>query len=606
MTRNLTPPPSVRKAAARALAWRRAGHHGALSSHQAHDMGIGSGVVRAATLAHGRNVSPETVKRMASYFARHEVDKRAPGFYKGDARYPSRGRVAWDAWGGDAGWAWARKVMGKKRNPDTDLWLVGGNGGMDLFLVDPSNLSTAAFVQRDQWDSVNNLIYGPVSDVVDKLQKETGARVVPHLEWTFIDANAVPADNREKLAAAVEELAKRAARAHMPAPIVLYGPNYVVRSEHGGADGVAFQFRGLLPTPKLPGGWRFVAALDHTLPSGKALVYNRSGKELPAHYYTDPQFCEHCQTRRNRNLVFAIQNDKGKFLKIGSTCLREYLGVNPIAMLSSALWGDDLARAIMEEDVEGYGMPKAQRVRHVVMDRFLATAHSAIRHFGRFVSMKDNDPLATPTAHQTVEIMFPNPKLPPDQYKALLAMAPTEADYQTAALVRSWAATLEPLDDYRRNVRAILAEDVLARRHMGFAAAAVGGYLRDKANQIRRQAEQEAARSGPPAAPAYAIGDRITARVTVVDRRIIDTVYGQTKLIKMIDDAGRALTTFASGEFNGESGEQFAVTGTVKSVKEFRGVPETMLSRCVRWTDEGWRQHLEKEAKKAARAAKRK
>ncbi len=43
---------------------------------------------------------------MQQYFARHEVDRDAEGFHRGDAGYPSPGRVAWDAWGGDAGREW--------------------------------------------------------------------------------------------------------------------------------------------------------------------------------------------------------------------------------------------------------------------------------------------------------------------------------------------------------------------------------------------------------------------------------------------------------------------------------------------------------------------
>jgi hypothetical protein len=48
---------------------------------------------------------------MKSFFSRHEVDKNALGFSQGEKGYPSAGRVAWDAWGGDAGFAWAESVV---------------------------------------------------------------------------------------------------------------------------------------------------------------------------------------------------------------------------------------------------------------------------------------------------------------------------------------------------------------------------------------------------------------------------------------------------------------------------------------------------------------
>ena len=43
---------------------------------------------------------------MNAWFARHEVDKKGKGFSPGDD-YPSPGRVAWAAWGGDPGQTWS-------------------------------------------------------------------------------------------------------------------------------------------------------------------------------------------------------------------------------------------------------------------------------------------------------------------------------------------------------------------------------------------------------------------------------------------------------------------------------------------------------------------
>jgi hypothetical protein len=44
---------------------------------------------------------------MHSFFSRHEVDKQATGFNSGEEGFPSKGRVAWDLWGGDGGQTWA-------------------------------------------------------------------------------------------------------------------------------------------------------------------------------------------------------------------------------------------------------------------------------------------------------------------------------------------------------------------------------------------------------------------------------------------------------------------------------------------------------------------
>ena len=57
---------------------------------------------------------------MVSYFARHAVDQRAPGF--GDTSKPTNGYIAWLLWGGDVGRKWAENV---KRSLVMLLLLIG-------------------------------------------------------------------------------------------------------------------------------------------------------------------------------------------------------------------------------------------------------------------------------------------------------------------------------------------------------------------------------------------------------------------------------------------------------------------------------------------------
>ena len=63
------------------------------------------GLARARQLVHRQELSPTTIDRMVSYFARHEVDKQGSNW----SAY-GKGRQAWDGWGGDAGLRWARAI----------------------------------------------------------------------------------------------------------------------------------------------------------------------------------------------------------------------------------------------------------------------------------------------------------------------------------------------------------------------------------------------------------------------------------------------------------------------------------------------------------------
>ena len=51
--------------------------------------GTAVGIARARDIVNGKNLSASTVKRMYSFFARHEVDKKAEGFRPGEKGFPN-------------------------------------------------------------------------------------------------------------------------------------------------------------------------------------------------------------------------------------------------------------------------------------------------------------------------------------------------------------------------------------------------------------------------------------------------------------------------------------------------------------------------------------
>ena len=64
------------------------------------------GLARANQLANREAVSLDTIRRMASYFARHEVDKDGSTWDE-----QGKGWQAWHGWGGDEGRAWANRII---------------------------------------------------------------------------------------------------------------------------------------------------------------------------------------------------------------------------------------------------------------------------------------------------------------------------------------------------------------------------------------------------------------------------------------------------------------------------------------------------------------
>jgi hypothetical protein len=104
------------------------------------------GVARARDISNKRNLSLDTVKRMYSYFSRHEVDKQASGWNQGEEGFPTAGRIAWQLWGGDAGQGWAQRIVERVSKEELQdvhvaeaLIELGEDATADMILIDAYN-----------------------------------------------------------------------------------------------------------------------------------------------------------------------------------------------------------------------------------------------------------------------------------------------------------------------------------------------------------------------------------------------------------------------------------------------------------------------------------
>ena len=159
-----SPPEGVRAEARRALEWIKEGHAGGGFT----DVGR----KRASDLAAGRSVSRETIGRIANYLARHEVDKKGKGWSPGEQGYPSPGRVAWAAWGGDPAKPWTASILAKSdegRESMRDRQISGGmmsndyneNAGQDSDRKAPVEIRTAAVANIDTEERIVTMIAIP-------------------------------------------------------------------------------------------------------------------------------------------------------------------------------------------------------------------------------------------------------------------------------------------------------------------------------------------------------------------------------------------------------------------------------------------------------------
>jgi hypothetical protein len=139
MAESFNPPAGVVANAKRGLELRREFNRG----------GTEVGVARARSLSNGQGIPLETIRRMVSYFARHEVDKKGKDW--GNASNPSAGYIAWLLWGGDAGKTWADSISEREKKKDKSM-------ATDM------TSTYAAIIKQEKQEDGTLLVYGKATD----------------------------------------------------------------------------------------------------------------------------------------------------------------------------------------------------------------------------------------------------------------------------------------------------------------------------------------------------------------------------------------------------------------------------------------------------------
>jgi hypothetical protein len=136
--------------------------------------GTAVGWTRAGQLARGETLSLSTVKRMYSFFSRHEVDKKGKDW--DNAENPSNGKIMWLAWGGDAGFSWSRKIVEREKNKAMKKALMAEE------LVDEDiKKALRPEVTKEQLGMVIEHLMEAIEGMIE-MPEEEGAEEAPEME----------------------------------------------------------------------------------------------------------------------------------------------------------------------------------------------------------------------------------------------------------------------------------------------------------------------------------------------------------------------------------------------------------------------------------------
>lgn len=192
---DFTPPKSVAEEAGRGLELRReqTGDKAGLTPSEAGKEGIGSGVQRAVNLKNRNTVSPEVIRKMVGFFARHSKNIAKARKLKTRAEQVKSNMYVSDLlWGGAPGERWANKVKKQMDKADEESSKKAASKVMSRLRI-ARNVASRALL-----DEVKKLIDKAISkieDLNDEIEKAQDQGLSPDRLWRERDRHIQEIDN---------------------------------------------------------------------------------------------------------------------------------------------------------------------------------------------------------------------------------------------------------------------------------------------------------------------------------------------------------------------------------------------------------------------------
>ncbi len=383
-------------------------------------------------------------------------------------------------------------------------------------------------------------------------------------------SKTLPTYRLEALDALLKKLSKKAAKLGVAPPS--YKVTATEVKDIGGEDApVLVEYSTVeiaYEVIQVIGDWRFLAKVEvadevNGVPRNKVSGFNLSS-EHASRYVTAPIVCEHCHIKRKRNAGFVVQDASDNTLMVGSSCLKDFIGVDPAAAVNSIEFASTIAE-IGEGDDWGYG-PAAPRV--MLLDEFAAATLSLVSKIG-FVKAQDAEyGNAIKTGNDVVTLLLDNnPKLadwrakmtPTEEHKAAAAEAvKTLSDRILPAYINT-PASLEAFDF---KVGISLNKGYVGVKDAQLVAAAI--YY--ESGKIAKSKVKSAVKN--EFLPNVKVGDKVELVATVNMVKEVTSAFGVSRLVKLVTADGFPLTTFSNGNAEFTPGTTIKVKGSVKSLDD--------------------------------------
>lgn len=333
-------------------------------------------------------------------------------------------------------------------------------------------------------------------------------------------------------------------------------------------------------------GWKFAATLAHH-DAGNVIRTFNSDLIIPDKYKTCGPTCEHCNKIRSRKDTYLIYNEELKeFKQVGKTCLTEF---------TNGLDAEDTAyfASIFTSLEDAHKLSGSSYKTYLDVKEVLRYSFECVKHFGYEKSSYEeweerpkhttrqrvldymhilNNNTSSYTANEISELK--------DEIDAVKFDPNSSYAIKSANDAIKWISSIEPDNNYMNNLKIICSEPYSEMRDIGILVSLPSAYnrfLENKKYEEKKKAERIAEASSEFQGE---VGDKLTINCKSFKCvTTIDSIYGTSWLYKWTDEGNNVYEWFASRPVNDEDSIK-SISGTVKKHEEYRGVKQTIMTRC--------------------------
>jgi len=311
------------------------------------------------------------------------------------------------------------------------------------------------------------------------------------------------------------------------------------------------------------GNYTHIATLDHTF-GEHPIVKSVPNEIVPEKFHTAKPFCEHCNSDRKRKTTFIFKDDAG-YKQVGSTCLKEFFGIDPTQKLD---WFSSFNE---------FSNEFVSRTETFETNTYILSLALAIVERTGFVSSKQATDSILSTSNEVKFVMCPPIGLKPEVYVYVREMRIRASELtENADTMISWGIEKfsKESGDYAHNMNIFLSAGYTTERYFGYTVSLVSAYNKDIADKIAK----ETVRSDNKFLGE--VGTKIAVDVIVNKVIVTENNYGTSYITIMTEkESGNNLIWFSSNKVLDDN-DQVTLKGTIKALNVRDGINQTILTRC--------------------------